>query len=75
MKPPSQSYYYVKCVLDWLMCLFTLPVTLPLMLVIAALVRWGSPGPVFYRGLRSGKDGEPFRIYKFRSMVVDAEKL
>lgn len=47
----------------------------PLGVVIALLVRWDSPGPVFYRGLRAGRYGVPFRIYKFRTMVVEAEKL
>jgi lipopolysaccharide/colanic/teichoic acid biosynthesis glycosyltransferase len=35
-------------------------------------VRWDSPGPVFHRGVRVGKDGVHFRLYKFRSMRVDA---
>jgi lipopolysaccharide/colanic/teichoic acid biosynthesis glycosyltransferase len=46
----------------------------PVMLLIAALIKAGSPGPVFYRGQRAGKDGRVFRILKFRSMVVDAER-
>ena len=46
----------------------------PIMLLIAVLIKVGSPGPVFYRGERAGKDGKVFRILKFRSMVVDAER-
>lgn len=45
----------------------------PLLFVIAAAIRLTSPGPVFYRGVRTGLNGEEFRILKFRSMVVDAE--
>ena len=41
---------------------------------MAIMIRKESPGPVFYRGARSGLDGEPFRIFKFRTMVPDAEK-
>jgi exopolysaccharide biosynthesis polyprenyl glycosylphosphotransferase len=41
--------------------------------IIAALVRWSSPGPVFYRQERMGLDGKAFTVYKFRSMRVDAE--
>jgi lipopolysaccharide/colanic/teichoic acid biosynthesis glycosyltransferase len=47
----------------------------PCLIAIAAAVKLSSPGPVFYRGVRTGKDGRPFRIFKFRSMVVDGEQL
>jgi lipopolysaccharide/colanic/teichoic acid biosynthesis glycosyltransferase/SAM-dependent methyltransferase len=47
----------------------------PLLLLVAALIKATSPGPVFYRGERVGRFGRPFWIYKFRTMVVDAEKL
>lgn len=46
----------------------------PLMILIAFLIKVGSPGPIFYRGERVGKDGKIFRIFKFRSMVLDAER-
>jgi exopolysaccharide biosynthesis polyprenyl glycosylphosphotransferase len=46
----------------------------PLFLIEAALVRLTSRGPVFYAQERVGMDGEKFRIFKFRTMVVDAEK-
>ena len=45
----------------------------PALLFLAAAIKLDSPGPVFYRGVRVGRHGRPFRIYKFRSMVVDAE--
>ena len=48
-------------------------VSLPLMLLTAIAVRLSSPGPVLYRQVRVGMDGEPFTLYKFRSMYVDAE--
>jgi Undecaprenyl-phosphate glucose phosphotransferase len=41
--------------------------------IIAALVKWTSPGPVFYRQERMGLDGMAFTVYKFRSMEKDAE--
>jgi len=44
-----------------------------LMLLIAVLIKVGSPGPIFYRGERAGKNGRMFRIFKFRSMTLDAE--
>jgi Undecaprenyl-phosphate glucose phosphotransferase len=42
-------------------------------LVIAALIRFSSAGPIFYKQTRMGLDGKAFRVYKFRSMPVDAE--
>jgi sugar transferase (PEP-CTERM system associated) len=45
----------------------------PLMIVAALLIRLESPGPLFYRQERVGKDGKPFDILKFRSMRTDAE--
>lgn len=45
-----------------------------LLLGLAVWIKLDSPGPVFYRGERVGRHGRPFRIFKFRSMVVDAEK-
>jgi exopolysaccharide biosynthesis polyprenyl glycosylphosphotransferase len=47
----------------------------PLLLLIALAIKLDSPGPVFYRQLRVGKDGRRFRIYKFRSMRPDADRL
>lgn len=47
----------------------------PLLLFIAAWIKTDSRGPVFYRGFRVGRDGKPFRIFKFRTMVTDAEKI
>ena len=45
----------------------------PLLAGIAVAIASGSPGPVFYRGWRTGLHGQPFRIFKFRTMVVGAE--
>ncbi len=47
----------------------------PVLLILALLVRFSTPGPVFYRGIRSGLHGRSFRILKFRTMVEDAESL
>lgn len=43
----------------------------PVMAIIAGIVRWSSPGPAIYRGSRVGRNGEPFRILKFRTMEVN----
>ena len=47
----------------------------PVMAVIALLIKLEDRGPVFYTQTRTGKDGVPFRVIKFRSMVVDAEHI
>jgi lipopolysaccharide/colanic/teichoic acid biosynthesis glycosyltransferase len=47
----------------------------PLLLWAAWRIRREDGGPVFYRGERVGLQGKPFRIFKFRTMVVDAEKI
>jgi len=45
----------------------------PVMAVVATCVKATSPGPVFFRQVRLGRDGQPFTILKFRTMAVDAE--
>ncbi len=64
-----------KRIFDLIAAFFALLFLWPVLLVVAILICLQSPGPVFYRGVRSGKGGVPFRIYKFRTMVVDAEKM
>jgi sugar transferase (PEP-CTERM system associated) len=49
-------------------------VSLPLAILTAVLIKLDSPGPVLYSQERVGKNGRPFRVYKFRSMRTDAEK-
>jgi lipopolysaccharide/colanic/teichoic acid biosynthesis glycosyltransferase len=46
----------------------------PLFALVALALKLDSAGPVFYRAQRVGRNGVPFRLYKFRSMVVDADK-
>jgi lipopolysaccharide/colanic/teichoic acid biosynthesis glycosyltransferase len=66
----------LKRLFDIFFSFLGLILVLPLFLVIAFLIKRESPaGPVFYRGVRVGKDGKPFRMFKFRTMVPDAEKL
>ena len=45
----------------------------PLFMIIAIIILATSPGGVFFRGVRIGKNGKPFKIFKFRSMVINAE--
>lgn len=57
---------------------FTIPGVIllsPFLIAFALVIKLTSPGPVFYRGVRAGKNFKPFRIFKFRSMVVNAEEI
>jgi lipopolysaccharide/colanic/teichoic acid biosynthesis glycosyltransferase len=65
----------VKRAFDIVCSIFGLILLSPVMAVCALCVWLDAPGPVFYRGLRAGRDGVPFRQYKFRTMVANAEKL
>lgn len=65
----------LKRLVDLAFSLLVLSVLWPVLLTAALAVKLSSPGPVFYRGVRSGLNGTTFRILKFRSMVVNAEKL
>ena len=47
----------------------------PVLLFVAIWIKLDSKGPVFYRGERTGLHGKPFRIFKFRSMVANADKI
>lgn len=64
----------LKRIFDLTLALAALALVWPVLLVCAILVKLSSPGPVFYRGVRTGRHGVPFRIFKFRSMRTDAEQ-
>jgi lipopolysaccharide/colanic/teichoic acid biosynthesis glycosyltransferase len=63
----------VKRVLDVGMALLTLPLVALPMAIIALLIRLDSPGPALFRQVRVGQKGQPFRIFKFRTMIDHAE--
>ncbi|WP_241557121.1 sugar transferase [Sporolactobacillus terrae] len=72
----SASYMFFKRALDLFGAVIGLVLTSPIFLVISLLYLRGSQkGPVFFRQKRIGQNGVPFHIYKFRSMVVDAENV
>jgi len=64
---------FLKESLDSIGALLCIVVFSPVLLVAAIAVRTTSPGPVLFRQERVGLDGKPFRMLKFRSMVIDAE--
>lgn len=63
----------MKRALDFCLALAALIVVSPVMLLAAALIKMTSPGPVFFKQKRIGRNKRRFTIYKFRSMTVDAE--
>ena len=65
----------VKRALDILAALAGLLVAAPVMLAVAVLIKLDSPGSILFTQLRMGENGKSFRIYKFRSMVANAEAL
>lgn len=67
--------YMVRRSFDVLTSAIGLFVLSPFLVSLAVAIKLGSPGPVFYRGLRAGRHDQPFRIFKFRSMVVNAERI
>lgn len=69
--PPSAATMACKRAFDILCSLLGLVVLSPVLLVVSVLVAVTSPGGVFFRQERIGKDGKPFRIFKFRSMRKD----
>ncbi len=64
----------VKAAFDKVVAGVALLLLSPLFLLIAACIKFHDGGPVFFRQVRVGKDGRRFRVFKFRTMVVDAEQ-
>lgn len=66
--------FLAKRVFDFTLAVVMLCLTLPLFVVISVLIFIEDRGPVFFRQERVGLRGQPFKIWKFRSMIADAEK-
>ncbi len=71
---PGSFNLKLKRIVDGVMTILLLVGLSPLMLIVAIAIKLDSPGEVFYSQLRTGINGKPFRVYKFRSMYKDAEK-
>jgi undecaprenyl-phosphate galactose phosphotransferase len=69
----SSSKELFKRTFDFGVALVTLIALLPLFLVVALAIKLDSRGPVFFRQVRIGKNGVPFKLYKFRSMTIGAD--
>jgi len=72
----GSTYLIAKRFMDLFIVLIALPFWLPVIGLIALVIRVTSPGaPVMFKQLRTGKGGQRFKMYKFRSMVPNAEEL
>lgn len=72
---PITAYHRFKPVLDFLGAAILVILFAPLLLLVALIIRLDSPGPAIYRQTRIGMNGQPFTIFKFRTMKVDAPVL
>jgi lipopolysaccharide/colanic/teichoic acid biosynthesis glycosyltransferase len=72
--PAVSSYYRIKHIFDIAVVVITLPVIGTIILLFMLLVKLTSKGPIFYSQVRCSKGEKPFKMYKIRSMIVDAEK-
>ena len=77
LRAPALSEYQrmIKRGFDLLLTIVMMPFALPAIGLIALAIKRDSPGPVFYRQMRVGENGGKFRMIKFRTMVVGAEKM
>jgi lipopolysaccharide/colanic/teichoic acid biosynthesis glycosyltransferase len=71
----GKAYRMLKRAIDILACLMVAPLLVPLLSLVAVLIYIDSPGKVMFTQLRTGKGGRRFKMYKFRSMVPNAEEL
>lgn len=72
----ERVYRQLKRIMDVALILLAMPLALPLFLLCALFIKLESPAdPIFYRQWRTGKHGNRFRLYKFRTMVVNADEL
>ena len=70
----TKPYYIVKRMMDIVGSMIAFMVFSPFFLFVALFIKIFSRGPVFFKQTRTGLYGKPFKIYKFRTMKVDAEK-
>ena len=61
---------YVKRGIDFILALIILPFVLFVIVIMTPFILISDPGPIFYSGLRRGRNGMPFKMYKFRSISM-----
>ena len=73
--PKVKFYLFSKRVTDIFLSAIGLILLSPILLIVAIAIRIDSKGPIIFKQDRVGKDGKIFSMYKFRSMIVNAEEL
>lgn len=73
--PRRRRYDPLKRAFDFFVAVAVLPLLLPILAACAIAIRLDSPGPIVFAQLRTGQHGRRFKMYKFRTMVKDAEEL
>ena len=68
-------YHGIKRIFDIVAATCGIVLLSPLMIIIAVLIKTEDHGPIFYKQVRVGKNGKTFKMYKFRSMFVNADKM
>ena len=68
------GYRYIKRIIDILLSGLAIIILSPLLLILCIAIKLDSPGPIFFAQERVGRNGRRFKIYKFRSMYIDAEE-
>ncbi|MCU4692710.1 sugar transferase [Limosilactobacillus reuteri] len=68
-------YHSIKRIFDFMAAICGVIILSPVMLVIAILIKVEDHGPFFYKQVRVGKNGKKFKMYKFRSMFVNADQM
>lgn len=69
------NYATAKRILDIVVALILLIIFLPIWIIVPILIKLTSPGPILYKHRRLGLNGHEFDMYKFRSMVIDADDI
>lgn len=71
----SRTYLFIKRIMDIVLSTIGLIICIPLFIVVAIAIKLDSPGPIIFKQERVGKDGKKFVMYKFRTMVANAEEM
>jgi exopolysaccharide biosynthesis polyprenyl glycosylphosphotransferase len=73
--PRIEEWFVLKRAFDLAFASVVLLLSAPVLVVVSAAIKLGSPGPVFFRQKRCGMNGRHFNLLKFRTMVADADKM
>ena len=71
----GREYCMAKRLMDIILASVAIIILTPVYYAVGLWIKLGSPGPIFYRGTRIGRGGRPFRIFKFRTMVANADQV